>query len=1050
MNWLKSTLSALLLVTAPLGVEADIMRAAHRAASDFSSAWSGGPQSQNAPFWQFSISGPGSPNAKILRTDLSSSNSAPQEWGAAPLADQHVQPAFAHNRVITAVETKSGWRVVSADANSNAPQWLDMGESPVGQVDTLFINEHDELTIVGRNPGSNNPETWQGSFSGGGAGLSWQKQDAIASNRGAGKSVMGEFDLGDGGRLLSLTWNPKQSGAQLQYRTSPAAGEPYSAWSQPVQSDSTQLNKRGRFLQYRLTRSDGALMHRDKFPPIEVAYSNGESDIGADKNQYDKNAGGASASASGLNVDASTDLDGMSGTDHNADAGASGNSVSSPSGGSPSGGGASSSKASKASPSLQSNTPNPTQRANNERQPSSQNQAPSPKGEKNNSQQQTPNENPNANPDKQDGNSENNSQPHAEKKQSDVERDNNAPRDEDEDEDEKNNNENGDENPEDENAAPSDEQQSEGVDSKPSAGASGGGAGNGPAAATGSGNASAKRGRQNQDRGDGGNSSGAAEQSPTGHNSSPANANGKPEDEGDFTPADDEDEPEDAPAPAPPPTMVPFANPGSIPLSSLFGASMASSQKNKPPKMDDAQGGGDETTPPDGDDGAPNEGDKPLQDSGAANGGGEEGNTDAGSPLGDMPQEEGPSKRFGAVRPTFGGSGGGGGSSSGSNMASSGRAARATGEIEYASAPAFTSMKSQAEHSQATNGSGWLWLVLVAALAAWLAYRIKNERSRKREMDELQAQQAPSSVPQKLIDETYSRQGAWEQVTHYIPEVLAVAVKNGTRYAVMNSGDIWKESEQSNSSQSAPLKFVGRASGEWKNAHLSLSDNALFFVGEDASGQIEGRIFSLRQINAKPRTITAPNGLKNVQRAWFHKSRLWLQGDVNGEPAVFSAMADAAGAGGWVQETPAKFDAADSVCVSSGASIFFAGSPKQDREHLWLYTGGNRASGRLEWKPAAKTAYQGGEVFLFGDAKKCFMVEFDSHSPHLWFHVFGRGDQGEFLGRFTKELDMPAAAQVFESHVANGHLVLAGRDSETRRVVHLQAKVKTLLGMNQN
>ncbi|MDP8243862.1 MAG: hypothetical protein P9L94_07255 [Candidatus Hinthialibacter antarcticus] len=1035
----------LLLMLSPLGANGEILRAAHREAPDFNRAWNGGSQTRNAPFWQFAVDDPGSPGAKILRTDLSSPNTAPQEWGAAPQAEQHTQPIFAHNRVVAAIQTKGGWRVVSSDANSPAPQWLDMGEAPIQAVETLSINGQDELMIVGRND-DNAPAIWQGAFSGGGMGLSWQQHDPALASSPKEKAVMGEFDLGDSGRMLSLTWNPKQSSVQMQYRTSPAAGEPYSAWSQPVQSDATQLNKRGRFLQYRLTRSDGSLVSRDQFPPIEVAYSNGEDENGADKNKYDNAPGGVSGSGGGLNVDSSSDIDDMSGTDLGANASANSDSAASQSSSSSSSGGASSSKPGKSSPPAKSKTPNAAPKSNSDQKPTSQNKTPSPQKGSQTAQQQTPNENSNTNPANTSDTSVKNAQPGSEKEKNNKQ-DENSQRPEDNEEND--NQENKEEKPESDNAAAPDEQQSNngGGGNNQSMKSPGGGAGSGSGAAAGNGNSNADQGRQQEDSGDGANANGAEDQSPSGQNASPANAGDAPEDEGENTPAEEEDEPDPASAP-PPPTMVPFANPGSIPLSSLLGSSMAPAQKEQAPKLDDARGGGDESTAPDGGLPTENTGDEPPKEIGDANGSDEEREADAGSPLGDRQQDDALSKRFGSVRPGFGGGGGGSGRSSSSST--NGRTARATDEIEYATAPAFANMKPRTGNPDTNNGTGWMWMLLVAALTAWLAYRVRNQRNRKREMEELQAQQAPRIVPQKLIDETHARQGAWEQVTHFVPDVQAVAIKNGTRYAVMSSGDVWKEPEQSNTAQSAPLKHVGRFAGEWLNAHLSVSDNALFFLGKNASGHLQGRVMPLRQINAKPLAFAPPKGLQDVQRAWFHKSRLWLQGDMNGEPAVYSAMADAAGVGGWVQETPNKFDAADSVCVSSGASMFFAGSPKQDREHLWLYTGENRTRGRLDWKPAAKTAYQGGEVFLFGDAKKCFMVEFDSQRPHLWFHVFGRGDEGEFLGRFTKEFDMPASARVFESHVSNGHLVLAGRDPETNRVVHLQAKVKTLLGVNQN
>ncbi|MBZ0256458.1 hypothetical protein K8I31_10365 [bacterium] len=1024
----------LLLVVAPLGVSAEIMRASHLDARDFSGAWNGGAQSQTAPFWKFAIDDPASSAPKILRANLNTPNPTSVEWGSAPQADQYSNLAFAHNRVIAAVEKQGEWRFVSAPANGDSPQWTDMGPAPVETVENISVNEQDELVVSGQ--GANGKDVWRGAFSGGGSGLSWRQQDAALAGSRSGNALMGEFDLGDGERMLSLSWNQKRNGIQLQYRTSPAAGEPYSAWSQPVQSDATQLNKSGRFLQYRLTRPDGSLIKRNELPPIELTYKSGSNDSKTDKQRYSNSSGGGS----GLNVDSSPDLNGVGSMDIDSDADLDENNTASPSSTSSNGGASSPSKSNPPSPSAKSSKPQQKPNTNQGAQVSSQKAQANPAGK---SQQNKNSENNQSkSPSESSANANNKSAQAADDQSNQPPKDQSASPDKNKENENKSPSEKAND---DENKAPSDDEQPSGDGGAQSPSQSNGNGSGAGAGAASNGNGNSGHGAPSLNNNNANNAGNGAGQAQDNASPSPSPSNESPEENGENSPTDGDDAPEQKNI-NPLPTGIPLPSPASIPMSSELASSKPLPKKANPKPGDDAQGGGDESAPGNGDTPGANVGGKAPRESGDANGGGAEGDKSAGSPMGGLRQDERMNKRYGDIRPGFGGSGGGGGGSA----SLGGRTKRATDEIEYASAPAFANLHSSYDGKEETDDSGWWWLLLVAALASWLGYRIHQERKHRREMDELQAQQAPRVAPKKLIDEARSREGAWEQITMFVPEVKAVAVKDGIRYAVMNSGDVWKEPVSSNPAQSAPLKHVARFDGEWKQAHLCVSENALFFVGEDVDGTLSGEIAALRQIKAKPKTLALPKGLQSIERVWYHKSRLWIQGDVNGEPAVFSAMADAAGAGGWVQETPNKFDAGDSVCVSSGAAMFFAGSPKQDRDHLWLYTGQNRSRGRIDWKPAAKTAYRGGDVFLFGDAKKCFMVECDSTTPHIMFHVFGRGEEGEFLGRFTRELDMPTSAQVFESQVSNGRLLLAGRDPQTDRVVHLQAKVKTILGVNQN
>lgn len=1023
----------LLLVIAPLGATAEVMRASHLEAKDFSGAWNGGAQSQSAPFWQFAIDGTASSAPKIIRTNLNMPNPSPAEWGAMPQADQYSNLAFAHNRVIAAVEKQSEWRFVSAPANGDSPQWTDMGPAPIETVGIISVNEQDELVVSGQ--GANGKDVWQGSFSGGGSGLSWRQQDAALAGGRSGNAMMGEFDLGDGERMLSLSWNPKRNGIQLQYRTSPAAGEPYSAWSQPVQSDATQLNKSGRFLQYRLTRPDGSLIKRNELPPIELTYKSGSNDSKTDKQRYSNSSGGGS----GLNVDSSPDLNGVGSMDVDSDADLDENNTTSPSSTSSNGGASSPSKSKKPSPSAKSSRPQKNPNTNQGAQTSSQNAQANPAS--NSQQNKSPENNQNNSPSESSANTNNKNAQAADDQSNENPKDQSASPNQ----NKKDKNPNDKEN-DDGNKAPSDDEQPSGDDGAQSPSQSNGNGSGAGAGAASNGNGNSEKGAPSLNNNNANNAGSGAGQAQDNASSSPSPSNESPEENGENSPTDGDDAPEQNGI-NPLPTGIPLPSPAAIPMSSVLASSKPLPEKVNPKPGDDAQGGGDESAPGKGDAPGANAGGKAPRESGDANGGGSEGDGSAGSPMGGLQQDERINKRYGDIRSGFGGSGGGGG---GGHSSLGGRTAGATDEIEYASAPAIANLQSSYNKQEDGDDSGWWWLLLVATLASWLGYRIRQQRKHRREMDELQAQQAPQVAPKKLIDETRSREGAWEQITMYVPEVKAVAIKDGIRYAVMNCGDVWKEPASPNPAQSAPLKHVACFGGEWKYAHLCASENALFFVGEDVDGTLHGKIAALRQINATPKTLALPKGLQSIERVWRHKSRLWIQGDVNGEPAVFSAMADAAGAGGWVQETPNKFDAGDSVCVSSGAAMFFAGSPKQDRDHLWLYTGQNRSHGRIDWKPAAKTAYRGGDVFLFGDAKKCFMVECDSTTPHLMFHVFGRGEEGEFLGRFTRELDMPTSAQVFESQVSNGRLLLAGRDPQTDRVVHLQAKVKTILGVNQN
>ncbi len=1042
MKLAKSIITVMIFIAVSIYASAEIQRASHKVDSDFSGAWVGGSQSQSAPFWQYTIEDPGTSNAKVIRKDLSSSNPVSENWGAAPQASQHVQPVFAHNRVITAVEKQGEWRIVSSEAGSPSPQWTDMGKAPVGQVKSFFVNDAGDLVVSNQSQHSRNAQTWRGSFGGGGAGLSWDQQDLMVSSNSSGAAVMGEFDLGEGGRMLSLTWDPEPSGIELQYRTSPAAGQPYSAWSQPVQSDSTQMNRRGRYLQYRLTRPDGSPILRDELPPIEVAYSNGESEAEKDANHYDSAQGGGVGSGGGVSVDASTDLDMMQSEEVDSDFSLDGDSVSNPSGGS-SNSGASPSKASKSAP--KSNSQNSSSTSNTNGSPSNKMNQP-PQGDnnknENKNEQQSPNTNitsGSSNPSQASNNNSKNESSTTDANQTDQSK---AKTPSEDDGDGKNK-----ENEPDEESKPeSGEQQQKNSDGNNggSPGPSGDGAGSGPGAAAGGSGSNSGSGGQPQEPGKGVAGAGSGVNTPASSSSDSPNQESAKQDEGNGNPGE-QDQQQKPVLPLSPPTIVPFSSPASLPLSSVLSSSRANKPNGNAQHNKDAQGGGDESNAPNGEDGPANDGERPTSESGGSTGGGDQREGAAGSKMADWLEKERVNKRFGAVRPSSDGTGVAGG---GSSFSTSGRTSRATDEIEFASAIAFNRTTAPHQQSSPESHSGWMWLLLAAALASWLGYRINNERMRRKEMDELLAHQAPLSAPDSLVDNSIDNQGAWEQITQYVADVKTVAVNDGVRYALMDSGDIWKEPEQSTSKSS--LKHVGRVWGEWASAHLAVKDNALYFVGEDNDGTLQGRIFPLRQVSPKPKAFGPPKGLKHIQRMWHHKGRLWLQGSLNGEPVVYSAMADAAGAGSWIEETPAKFDAADSVCISSGASMFFAGAPKQDRGHLWLYTGENRSKGRLEWKPAAKTAYQGGDVFLFGDAKKCFMIEFDSQRPHLWFHVFGRGEEGEFLGRFTKEFDMPSATQVFESHVSNGRLVLAGRDPETQRVVYLQAKVKTLLGVNTN
>lgn len=992
---------------------ADMQQNAHRTISDFEPAWSPG---QAQPLYTYQIDR-SQIEPSLVRSRLQNSES--ETVATLPDGQSHSNLIFAHGHAWIAAQRNGRPILFSLNASSANRRWSEHDLPQLDSVDSLALNDSGDPVISGRE--AERPVRWAGRFTGGGAGIKWNENSgAGAPSAFSGKSVMGEFDIDTPGTFLALSWEPK-SGADLkvQYRVSPGPDEPYNAWSQPLKRGAVQLNTQGRFLQYRFQRSDGARLSPEQYPEIEITHSPSPEQEPGGKIEQGGSGGGLASSQNAQDDEPEAAADSPTADD----------SENAPD---------SQPVQEDESPQSDDQTQNEPQTVQMPNQPPSDN---SPESERNPTEQSSQPESDES-PASADSSSDDsgNEQPESmsppadspqQPEQEAPESNEKAP------EDDSDHDQNDSEQDQDDNSG-NESNQGESGDDGSAAGSEDGQANQDLSASpeqNQSSSSGAKSGHGADESGAGNGSGAAAPQD----NGAGAGADGSSPEE----PGGEQDNQQPSFAPSP------LFTPGSARLSDLLAGPSDTAKKES---------------------GAPDDtGKRPQSSFQPAQGGGCQGGLGSGAAPqgfdGSFTPEPGAGMGWGdthadrdkrAFRTLLAHGGGGGAGASGLGSSASGVSSRAaTPEISDASAPMIWGSSFSYDSKAHEKPLDWRWLAILALLGLlWAAHR---RLRRSDEFDEplvVNEEDEPAEAP-IWLEEAHGGEGAWERIMVFAPHVAAVAENNDGAFAVMSDGSVWKgpaladlvespqnESDDTRFQRLAKLDLIDPQS-------ISAFENGLAIVGRDGKGRLAGRIVSLKQRGAVS-SFACPKSAVSLDRAWAQRRRLWLRCQTLNGPVVYSAYIDSSSIGSWVNEAPSSFHEGLAPSVSNSMALFFAGAPGNDAEHLWLYSGDSRHHGRMEWKPLAKAPFGGGDVFLFGDAKKCFMLEVASEASGVQFHVFGRGEDGGILGRFSKELNLPHSAHVHESRLTNGRLVMAGREPESNRVVQMQARMKSVLGIHSN
>ncbi|MBI1389061.1 MAG: hypothetical protein GC154_11500 [bacterium] len=1024
----------------------------------------------------------------LTRRDSFSNESQFEAWGPAPRADRYLNPLFAHGRVFLLAEREGEYTMYSARINDPSPQWIKAAE-PLNQgVDLMFLDENGDLSLYGADPVTQTPYHLAGQFTGGGSHVVWGAPDYLSPSDGAEEQarvrrsgalrVNGEFDIQSEGRFLAISIQSNGS-RDFQYRVSEGENAVYGAWSRPMTDGSVQLNHHGRFLQYRFTESRPGAWKITP-PKLEVTYTHDHDKNPEQNARYASSSGGVTTGAAdngglggslgGLNGSLAGGLEGSLGgslggrvngnlgglssmddlnkdtlsldsapsedqTNSNED----NSSAASPQ--------SSRQKKSESSDPQKSDSPNNNQPASASNTQSPSNHDASPKSPKPaqpdvksapaqsgdaSPKQGQPASRPDSKADRDasprlNGDSPNPSasdadqpDPRHDAPQSDV----NTP-------------------PE---AKPSPRANPSSKPNTPDNGAEPSQSG-----------ASVSAPNPQKSSSGASPSTGAADQKAS--NSTPAPSSPEVK-SGPHSPsgkraegASPAREPGEAVHHEPMPLFFAMS-PGSAPLASLMEDPPRPSAKNVSKNSDGESGGAlprpRELDPAPDDTPAGNNPESSPREADDSNGGGASPSPQSDSespPVGGAKPHQSSLDQYGDIPARFG-SGAGGRAGSSASTLDRGRAA--SDVIESTTSYYLASADPKHNESRPKGKTPW-WLL---CLLPWVRRNGKNSSSEETvefEMDE------PSFSPRSLIDEAGGG-GAWNRVLVFSPEVAALHEWKGEAYVLFRNGEIWigpalkNEADWIASSANAEQALhgfhrLGRIGADVDFIAMTMEASGLYTFGRDRNGRPAGWFAPGAKMNAM-RKLTLPKDLGALRCAWASAGRLCLMGESNGHRVVVSARAAANGPAAWEKEKPSRFQAGETVCVSSGADLFYAGAPETEQGLLWLYAAERDGHHGDAWKPMAKTPYQGGDVFMVGDVKKCFLIEMERGRPRMWFHVLGRGEDGRFLGRFTREVELPRNGEFYGSSVSGGELVLEGRDPESGRLLQMRAPVRGLLGVS--
>ncbi len=1060
------------------------------------------PSSQAGSFyttysWQFAIDHSAQPPL-IFRSKRLNDQEPAMQWGALPQGDAYSSMLIAHGRIWIFVQRANGWTLYHASADAKKARWTPVSSDAIGEVMGFYLNQRSDPVVILKQD-----STWlkqQGLFTGGGKFIQWEQSQQISQiqanqlldssgNSNSLPDLIGEFDLKRKASLLAFSWDIEQSqDIKIQYRITPDIDKPYSPWSKTLTQKMVKLKESGRFFQYQVSYKNKTGINKI-LPDLQLTYTfdkAGDVEYGLVNNQTKSGGSAGSGVGGGLGLsftgptgfvqawpDALTSIDIGS-----TDAATSNNQAASAQKASQSAQAASSQPADApsnnagpdASPPNQSDSQKP---ANNNNQSAAQSPASESQAAPNNDDSASPTENdsaPQKNPNKSESpddkanspqlnknpetNPENNDdsveQPEDSPNKPGLEPDQPQP-----------------ESPEDKNPDNSDPSDSPNQ-SSPS-------------------EASQNQPEPNQQQPDENDDSPA---SPTekGDKSSPDQSDSSPESPsksslgsnssgrgnapggGDSDKNDSEEEAEEK-------------------KEKDDQEAMKMKQQNREPAEKSGDKGSGTNNQPDksdqDDNGQPKieESKSEQPDNEESANGNSQGIEDEGAVHSEKSDEDTLDQNDQGGNPEYPSSGNEADESSvglpddltdrsmkalGGSAISMGKAVPVKGagghnsrirfatadDIEDVSAAAMMALAGLSEKKEAS----WWWMVgLLLLLSMILAEGLRRRKSKLAQAEDDPAELINPEIEsgdwrEQWIEEIDNGEGN-SNLLYFQPQAIAAQIQGNSVLLMNQDGRIYKAPLKlmfdAGDDKPKSLTMVAAVKQPFKQAHILMRKQNLFIFGTDDKDAKQALQIALPS-GGKPvkgKKIPYPSDTELIQRLFYNKGQIWVQGSGSEGQQILSASAANVKSGKWSRELPLVLEGGQIAALSSGCEPLIAGIPRKDIDHLWVYKQDDSSAKR--WQAIAKTPCNSGKALMHAAEKRCVLVEPMRDGRNLSINLFPRDEQGHFTARACNSINLPHSCDFFAMEIFDGNIYLLGRDahnsSQTGTLMMFTARIGELL-----